>query len=153
MIISKGLVKMDKSKVDGVLSWPEPKKVKDVQAFLGFANFYRQFIRDFGRIARPLSELTRKDKTWEWGSEQQEAFDTLKKAFTTAPILKIPDDENPFRIECDSSDFATGAVLEQMGEDGLWHPVAFYSKALGPHERNYEIYDKEMLAIVRALKE
>ena len=71
MIISKGLVKMDKSKVDGVLSWPEPKKVKDVQAFLGFANFYRRFIRDFGRIARPLSELTRKDKSWEWGSEQQ----------------------------------------------------------------------------------
>ena len=66
-----------------------------------------------------MSELTRKDKEWVWGPEQQEAFDVLKKAFTTAPILKIPDDENPFRVECDSSDFATGAVLEQLGPDGL----------------------------------
>lgn len=153
MIISKGSVRMDPSKVDGVLSWPIPKKVKDVQAFLGFANFYRRFIRDFGKIVRPLSELTRKGKEWEWGPEQQDAFETLKKAFTSAPILKIPDDEHPFRLECDSSDFATGAVLEQLGDDGLWHPVAFYSKALGVHERNYEIYDKEMLAIIRALKE
>lgn len=153
MIISKGSVQMDPSKVDGVLSWPVPQKVKDVQAFLGFANFYRRFIRNFGTIARPLAELTRKGKDWTWGEEQQEAFDALKKAFTSAPILKIPDDEHPFRMECDSSDFATGAVLEQLGSDGLWHPVAYYSKALGPHERNYEIYDKEMLAIVRGLKE
>ena len=154
MIISKGHVAMDPKKVSGVTEWPVPIKVKQVQAFLGFANFYRRFIKDFAKIAKPLTELTKKDKPWAWSGEQQKAFEDLKAAFTTAPILRIPDDVNPFRLSTDASDFATGAVLAQMDpEDTLWHPVAFYSKALGVHERNYEIYDKEMLAIIRALDE
>ena len=78
----------------------------------------------------------------------------MKKAFTTAPILRIPDDENPFRLEPDASEFATGAVLSQLDPtDKLWHPVAFYSKSLNSAVRNYEIYDKEMLAIVEAIKD
>lgn len=154
MIISQGHVKMDPAKLAGVLDWPAPKKVKQVQAFLGFANFYRRFIKDFAKFARPLTILTRKDQPWVWGSEQQEAFEGLKKAFTSAPILRIPDDVNPFRLETDASDFATGAVLSQLDpDDKLWHPVAFYSKSLNPAERNYEIYDKELLAIIRALEE
>lgn len=154
MIISHGHVEMDPAKVAGVTEWPRPTKVKQVQAFLGFANFYRRFIKDFAKIAKPLTILTKKDQKWIWDDAQEQAYQNLKKAFTTAPILRIPDDENPFRLETDASDFATGAVLSQLDPtDGLWHPVAFYSKSLNEHERNYEIYDKELLAIIRALEE
>lgn len=153
-IISHGSIKMDPSKVTGVTDWPTPARVKQVQAFLGLANFYRRFIQDFAKIAKPLTMLTRKEQKWMWQNEQDRAFKTLKDAFTSAPILKIPDDENPFRLETDASDFATGAVLSQLEpNDGLWHPVAFYSKSLNEHERNYDIYDKELLAIIRALEE
>jgi hypothetical protein len=90
---------------------------------------------------------------WKWEDEQCLAYDTLKTAFTTAPILQIPNDVAPYQLETDASEFASGAILEQQGEDGLWHPVAFYSKSFNKHEQNYEIYDKEMLAIIRALEE
>ena len=153
LIVGKDSISMDQSKVEGVKNWPVPTKVKHVQAFLGLANFYRRFIKDFAKIARPLTRLTCKEIPWEWSQEQQAAFDALKTAFTTAPILQIPNDTAPYRLETDSSDFATGAVLEQLGDDKKWHPVAFYSKSLNEHERNYEIYDKEMLAIIRALEE
>ena len=89
-----------------------------------------------------------------WSTEQADAFEVLKKAFTTAPILRIPDDVNPFRLSTDAADFAIGSVLSQLDpEDKLWHPVAFHSKSLNVHERNYEIYDKELLAIIRGLEE
>lgn len=145
---------MDPKKVAGVMDWPTPAKVKDVQAFVGFANYYRRFIKDFSKVVKPLTELSKKNTQWNWGPEQAEAFQTLKEAFTSAPILRIPDQESPFRVEADSSDYATGAVLSQYSsEDKLWHPVAFYSKSLSAPERNYEIYDKELLAIIRALEE
>ena len=124
-----------------------------MQAFLGFANFYRRFVAGFSALAQPLTKLLRKDSLWRWGEEEQKAFDVLKKAFTTAPVLVMPDLKKSFTVECDASDFATGAVLSQVGEDGAMHPVAFFSKSLNDAERNYEIYDKELLAIVRALDE
>jgi len=125
-----------------------------VQAFIGFVNFYRCFIRDFSTIARPLFDLTRSDKAWNWDTKEQDAFKRLKAAVTTAPVLVSPQDSEPFCIEADSSDFASGAVLSQQlpGEE-KWYPVAFYSKSLSLVERNYEIHDKEMLAIIHALKE
>jgi hypothetical protein len=153
LFIGNNSMRMDPSKVSGVKDWPAPTKVKHVQAFLGLANFYRRFIKDFAKIVRPLTILTCKDQPWIWNDEQQLAFDSLKEAFTSAPILQIPNDSAPYCLETDSSDFATGAVLEQMGEDKLWHPVAFYSKTLNEHEQNYKIYNKEMLAIIRALEE
>ena len=153
LLISQGNVSMDPAKVAAVVDWPTPKKLKDVQAFIGFANFYRRFIRDFSHIVRPLTNLAKKDSKWVWGPDQQHAFDELKRQFTTAPILAMPDLDRPFTIECDASDFATGAVLSQKGKDDLLHPVAFLSKSLNDAERNYEIYDKELLAIVRALDE
>jgi hypothetical protein len=107
-IISYGTIKMDPAKVAGVRDWPTPVRVKQVQAFLGLANFYRRFIQDFAKYAKPLTILTRKDQKWIWNKEQEEAFQWLKDTFTSAPILKIPDDENPFRLETDASDFATG---------------------------------------------
>ena len=154
MIISHGHIEMDPAKLTGVTEWPRPVKVKQVQAFLGFANFYRHFIKDFAKHAKPLTILTKKDQSWIWEDEQEKAFQGLKNAFTTASILRIPDDENPFRLKTDSSDFTTGAVLSQLDpDDNLWHLVAFYSKSLSIHERNYEIYNKELLAIICTLEE
>ena len=151
--VSQGQIAMDPAKVKAVLEWPVPRKVKDIQAFIGFANFYRRFIQDFSRVTRPLTALVKKGVPWSWGVAQQSAFDELKARFTSAPVLAMPDLSQPFVLECDASDFATGAVLSQTGRDGLLHPVAFYSKSLNDAERNYEIYDKELLAIIRALDE
>jgi len=125
-----------------------------VQAFIGFVNFYRRFIRDFSTIARPLFDLTRSDKAWNWDTKERDAFERLKMAVTTAPVLVSPQDSEPFRIEADSSDFASGAVLsQQLPREEKWHPVVFYSKSLSPVERNYKIHDKEMLAIIHVLEE
>ena len=149
-IIRPGVVAMDPVKLKAIIEWEPPKTVKQVQAFLGFGNFYRRFIRDYSKIVRPLTELTKKDQPFLWTPECQKAFDTLKKRFTEEPILQIPDPEKPFQIECDASKVATGAVLRQQGEDGLWHPCSYLSKSFTPAERNYQIYDRELLAIVRA---
>jgi len=154
LVISENTVAMDPIKVAGVREWPTPESRTDVQAFVGFVNFYRRFIQDFSTIARPFFDLTRSDHAWNWGTKEQEAFECLKMAVTTAPILVSPQDLEPFCIEADSSDFASRAVLSQKlpGEE-KWHPVAFYSKSLSPVEQNYEIHDKEMLAIIHALEE
>ena len=112
LIVSENCVEMDPIKVEGVSKWPVPKKKKDVQSFLGFTNFYRRFIKDYAKIARPLHNLTGK-KDWEWGTSQQESFEKLKQALTSAPVLRMPTDEGKYHIEVDSSDFATGAVLSQ----------------------------------------
>ena len=153
LIVSEGKVEMDPVKVAGVAEWPEPRNRREVQAFLGFVNFYRRFIQDFSKIGRPLFDLTKQNVPWTWGGEQRASFEELRKRVVTTPILAFPDDGKPYRVEADSSDFATGAILSQQGEDGKWHPIAFYSKSLSPVERNYEIHDKELLAIVRALEE
>jgi len=154
LVISENKVAMDPVKVARVRDWPTPENRTDVQAFIGFVNFYRRFIRDFSTIARPLFDLTRSDQAWNWDAKEQEAFEGLKMAVTTALVLVSPQDSEPFCIKADSSDFASGAVLSQRlpGEE-KWHPVAFYSKSLSPVERNYKIHDKEMLAIIRALEE
>jgi len=154
LVISENKVEMDPVKVAGVHDWPIPENWTDVQAFIGSVNFYRRFIRDFSTIARPLFNLTHSDKAWNWDTKEQEAFKRLKTAVTTAPVLVLPQDLEPFHIEANSSNFTSGAVLSQQlpGEE-KWHPVAFYSKSLSPVEWNYEIHDKEMLAIIRALEE
>jgi len=145
---------MDEEKLSGVLEWPVPTKVKQVQVFLGFANFYRRFIENFAKMSKLLSNLTKKDSTWTWDKEQQNAFEVLKKAFTTAPVLRIPNDKDPFKLSTDTSDFATRAVLSQKDmQTNLWHPVAFFSKSLDVHERNYKTYDKELLAVIQGLEE
>ena len=149
IIISHNSVEMDPVKVAGVAEWLAPTNKKEVQSFLGFTNFYRRFIQDFSHHACPLFNLTKADIKWKWTEDEQSAFDSLKKLITSAPILASPDNEHPFRIEADSSDFATGAVLSQQSLDNeKWHPVAFLSKSLSAVEQNYEIHDKEMLAII-----
>ena len=145
-------IKMEKEKVKGVLKWPTPKCVKDVQKFLGLANYYRRFIEGFATVARPLHNMVKKDKRWEWTEKQEEAFKKLKKKFTEEPVLAAPDIDKKMRMEVDASDYARGGVLSMECGDGLWRPVAFLSKSLNETEQNYEIHDKEMLAIIRGLE-
>src|SRR5258707_1828200 len=107
---------MDPVKVQGVTDWPQPAKVKDVQSFIGFVNFYQRFICNSSEIARPLHALTQKLKDWSWGAAKQQAFDALKSAITSAPMLAFPSKSSPFCLECDASNFATGAVLSHQQE-------------------------------------
>jgi hypothetical protein len=151
VIIEKGMTRMDPVKIAGIKNWPTPTKVKDVRSFLGFCNFYRPFIQGFAHLARPLNELTRKDAEWSWEDRQQKAFDELKKRVTTEPVLAHPILTDPFELEVDASGFAMGAVLLQKKDDGKKHPIAYYSKTLSAAERNYDIYDLELLAIVNAM--
>jgi hypothetical protein len=145
---------MDPIKVAGVTEWPTLNSKKEVQSFLGFANFYRRFIEGFSHHAKPLFELTKQDQKWNWAATEQGAFDEIKNRITSSPILCFADDSKVFRIEADSSDYATGGVLSQQSSDDLkWHPIAFYSKSLNAIECNYNIHDKEMLAVMRALEE
>jgi len=154
LVISENKVEMDPVKVARVRDWPTPENWTDVQAFIGSVNFYCRFIWDFSTTARPLFDLTRSDKAWNWDTKEQDAFERLKAAVTTTPVLVSPQDSEPFRIEANSFDFVSGAVLsQQLPREEKWHPVAFYSKSLSPVEWNYEIHDKEMLAIIRALEE
>ena len=151
VIVSHDSVNMDPAKVARVAEWLIPSNKKEVQ---GFTNFYWRFIEGFSHIAQPLFDLTKADSMLKWSSEEKLVFDTLRNWITSAPILALPDNSRPHRVEADSSDFATSAVLSQQSlEDGKWHPITFLSKSLSPVEQNYEIHDKEMLAIVWALEE
>ena len=107
--------------------------VCSVHSFLGLANFYQRFIKDYATLAKPLTDLMQKDKAFTWGSVEANAFVSLKTRFTTAPILTYPDNDCQFRLETDASDFATGAVLS-IQKDDKWHPVAFSSHAMSPEE-------------------
>ena len=145
-------IKMEEGKVKGILEWLMPKCVKDVQKFLGLANYYHRFIEGFATVARLLHDIVKKDKRQEWTEKQEEAFKELKKRFTEEPVLAAPDIDKKIRMEVDALNYVTGGVLSMECEDGLWRPVAFLSKSLNETERNYEIHNKEMLAIIRDLE-
>jgi len=153
LIIRKGTVSMDPIKINAITNWPVPRNLRELRAFLGFANFYRRFIKDFAHVARPLNDLTKKDTPWHWDPHQDEAFSTLKRSFSTKPILAMWEPDRPTGIEVDASGYATGGVLLQQLPDKLWHPVAFRSQSMAEAERNYEIYDKEMMGIIRVLED
>ena len=152
VVIGKEGIKMEEEKVKSVLDWPTPKCVKDIQKFLGLANYYCRFIESFASMARPLHDMVKKNRKWDWTEKQEKAFRELKERFTKEPVLAAPDLDKKMRMEVDASDYATEGVLSMESEDGLWRPVAFLSKSLNETERNYEIYDKEMLAIIRGLE-
>ena len=153
MIIRPGEVQMVPGKVSAVKNWPTPTTLKEVRAFIGFANFYRRFIRDFSTMAHPLHDLTKKDTPWQWSKEQQEAFNSIKCQFCTELILKVYDPELPTRVEVDASGFATGGILSQKHDNGLWHPIAYHLQSMSKEEHNYKIYDREMLGLIRALED
>src|ERR1700712_2354959 len=150
-VISEDGIEMSDEKVQSVRDWEAPKSVKDIQSFLGFANFYRRFIEGYSKLTRPLTDLTKKSEKFVWSDECQRVFQELKDRFTSAPILRHFDPVLPTIVECDASDFAIGAVLSQKTEVRL-HPITFHSRKLNKHEINYDIHDKEMLAIVSAFK-
>jgi len=143
---------MQKEKVEGVLNWLAPRNIKEMQKFLGLANYYRRFIKNFAKIAALLYVLVRKEQRWKWEREQKKAFGKLKVVFITEPVLAIPEINREMRVEADASDYATGGVLSTKCENGKWRPVAFISKLLNATERNYEIHNKEILAVIRCLE-
>jgi len=118
---------------------------------LGLAGYYRRFVCDFADQALPLSELTKKDCVWKWGSAEENAFNTLKIALQQAPILKLPDFTKTFIVTTDASDISAGGVLSQIW-DKMDHPIAFFSKKFGPHERNWPAHERELFAIKMALE-
>jgi len=146
--MGQGKIEMEEDKVAGVLNWPIPRTVRDVRKFLGLTNYYRQFIKNFAALAKPLNMLTRKDEKWKWEEAQQKAFEQLKGIFMTRPLLVAPDLDKEFRVEADASNFATGGVLLIKCDNNKWRPVAYISKSLNETECNYEIHDKEMLAVI-----
>jgi len=152
LIVTTSGVRMDPKKVETIKNWETPSNVKDVQSFLGFANFYRRFIPRFSAVASPLTALTKKDKPFRWTPEATSAFERLKAEFIKQPILAHFDPDLQIVLETDASDYVAAGVLSQWGKDGLLHPVAFYSSKHTPAECNYEIYDKELGAIVKAFE-
>ena len=152
VVIGPDGIKMKEEKIKGILDWPTPKCVKDVQKFLGLANYYRQFIKGFTSIARPLHDIVKKNQKWDWTERQEEAFRELKERFTKELVLVAPDLDKKMRMEVDVSDYAMGGVLSMECKDKLWRPVVFLSKSLNEMERNYKIYDKKMLVIIRRLE-
>ena len=152
VVIGPEGIKMEEDKVKGVIDWPTPKCVKDVQKILGLANYYHQFIQNFTAIARPLYNMVKKDQKWNWTEKQKKAFGELKEKFTKEPVLAAPDLDKKMRMKVDALDYAMEEVLFMKCEDGKWRLVVFLSKSLNKIERNYEIHDKEMLVVIRGLE-
>ena len=140
-------VRPDPKKVSAVQSWPVPQNVRDVRSFLGLCNYFRKFIDQYASIAVPLTNLTRKSVGWTWTGRCQDAFEKLKRSLLEAPLLRTPDESKPYEVVTDASDYGLGAVLLQEG-----HPVAFESRKLNSAELNYTVTEKEMLAVVHALR-
>ena len=152
IITTKG-IKMDPAKVEAITGWPTPQNMKDVQSFLGFANFYRRCVFAFSKLSAPLTELTKKDQPWSWGIKQQMAFDTLCKKFMSDLVLHHFDPDKKIVVETDASDYVSAGILLQFDESNVLRPVAFFSRKHLPAECNYEIYNKELLAIVTVFEE
>jgi hypothetical protein len=145
-VISKGGISMDPSKVQDVLSWNAPSSVGDIQSFLGLAGYYWRFIEGFSKISKPMTELLKKDKKFEWTSACEASFQELKKRLTTTLILVMPDMEKSFSIYCDAFGQGLGCVLMQDG-----HVVVYASRQLRKHEAHYPTHDLELAAVVHAL--
>ena len=149
-IISSRGIEVDKAKIELISKLPSPTNVKIVRQFLGHAGFYRRFIKDFSKIAKPLYKILEKDAKFIWENGCQESFEELKSHLTTAPIVRAPNWPLPFEVMCDASDLAIGAVLGQR-EDGKPYVVYYASKTLNEAQRNYTTTDKELMAVVYAL--
>src|ERR1700687_3897026 len=138
LIVRVNGIKMDPEKVKAVENWEAPGKLKEVQAFLGFANFYLRFIWNYSRVVQPLTKLTKKLVPFYWGPDQKRAFADLKRAFTTAPVLAHFNYEKEIVLETDNASDSAAGVLSQHQNQGVLHPVAFFSKKHSPAKENYE---------------
>ena len=151
VVTAAGLQMVD-AKLQAVKEWPQPTCVRDVRSFLGLACYYRRFIKNFATIALPLTELQKDNVAWTWGESQAAAFNALKDALTTAPVLAIANPALPFTVTTDASQFAIGAMLQQDQGRGL-QPIAYLSRKLNPAERNYTTGEQELLTLVHALEQ
>jgi len=146
-VISQGGIAVDPSKIEVVLKWESPKSIFEIKSFLGLAGYYRRFIEGFSKLALPLTKLTRKGQAFVWDTQCEHSFQTLKERLTTAPVLVLPNLREPFEVYCDASKMGLGRVLMQNGQ-----MVAYASRQLKTHERNYPTHDLELAAVVFALK-
>jgi RNase H-like domain found in reverse transcriptase len=157
--ITQGEVQMDDAKVEKVRNWRPPTNVTEVRKFLGFTGYYRYFIRDYSKISQPLLQLTHLTSTWHWNEDEQTAFETLHQAMINKPVLRQPDFTKPFFLLTDASAYGMGAILSQEGgsmtsnpnQEPKLHPIAYYSATFTQTERNYDIYEQELLAIIKAI--
>jgi hypothetical protein len=145
--ISQAEIAVDPDKVQEVMNWKPPTTVRQIRSFLGLAGYYRRFIPDFSRIAKPITELLKKEAKFVWSQKCEDAFHALRKHLTTAPVLAQPDNSKPFDVYCDASGTGLGCVLMQDNQ-----VIAYASRALRPHEQNYPTHDLELAAVVHALK-
>jgi hypothetical protein len=153
LIVGVNRIKIDPKKVTAFKGWKVPSKHKEVQAFLGFANFYQRFIRNYSKVVQLLTKLTKKLVPFQWGPDQKRAFTELKEAFTMAPVLAYFDYEKAIVLEMDALNYFSAAVLLQYKDPGILYPVVFFSKKHTPTEKSYEIYDQELGAIVKSVEE
>ena len=157
VILEKETVQMDPTKTKGIVDWKTPQNLKDVHTFLGFTGFYRYFVPNYSKITRPLIELTKKAVPFHWSETQLKAFETLKSLMCSHPVLKQPDYAKPFFLSTDASAYSVGAILSQEGEINprtkkpTQQPITYYSATFTPTERNYNIYERELLAVIKAL--
>ena len=152
-IISQEGIKVDPVKTKAIRTGAKPTRKKEIQSFLGFCNFYRRFIEGFSKIAKPLHQLTEKDKKWEFGEKQQKAFENLIHKLTHARILTHYDPKMAVIIKKDASKYVTAGIISQIGDDGFLRPIAFRSKSMSKSECNYDVHDEELLAIILALED
>ncbi|GKB54506.1 reverse transcriptase domain-containing protein [Tanacetum coccineum] len=147
--VSSAGLEVDKAKINIILKLPPPTNIKGVRSFLRHAGFYRRFIKDFSKIARPLTKLLEKDTPFEFNDECQKSFELLKEKLTCALVIVSPNWNLPFKLMCDASDFEVGVVLCQ--KDGKkFHPIYFASKTLNPAQQKYTVTEKELMAVVFA---
>jgi hypothetical protein len=153
MIYTPEGLKIQPEKMDAILNWPTPTCVKDIQGFLGASGYVRRYLQNYSEIARPMTELLKKDLEFEWTEEREKAFRQIKELVKNAPILMLHNPDKQHLIRPDASGYALGIVLEQPDDDGKWRPVAFFSRKFTTAERNYDVHDRELLAIVEAFKQ
>jgi hypothetical protein len=151
-IVGPDCLRVDDSTIQVIRGWPTSRKVKDIQSFLGLANFYRRFIASYSDITIPLTRLTREGVPWVWSSRCEDAFQLLNIAFTSAPILHHFDPTLPPVVETDASDYSIAGIFSVLTDNGEIPPVTFYSRTLTGAELNYDTQDKELLAVYQAFK-
>lgn len=142
LVVGNSGLKVDTRKIQVIKEWETPKSVTEVRSFFPLAQFFRRFIRDFWKIAKPLTELTKKNQLiLNWDEKCDEAFEYLRSAMVNAPVLKAPDSSRPFRGHVDASQSAFVGTLTKIYDEGHEHPVAYFSKKLSPSEKNYTAND------------
>ena len=150
-VVSEQGLSPNPAKVQAVANWKVPMNVSEVCSFLGLAGYYRRFIKNFARIAAPLTNLTRKNHPFAWSLREGEAFNQLKTVLQNAPVLQLANQQKDYIVTTDASDYAMGAMLSQVRDDGE-HPVAFESRKMNPAEQNYPTHERELLAVFHALR-